>query len=259
MATGVLAGKNAIVTGSSSGIGRAIAMRFASEGACVALADIQEEPKEGGETTLKVIKAQGGKAFFHNTDVSLSEDIERLIATVIERCGRLDVIVNNAMTFAGTPLTETSLVEWNRVLSVNLTGTFLGCKYAVKQMLTQDIVSEARGRIVNITSQHGMIASPKDCSYGVSKAGGVYITRQIAADYAKDHIICNAVAPGKVLTGGPGSDTSEEGLAYSRSRTPTPRLGRPEDIANAAVYLASDQCSYMNGVNLLVDGGWMAA
>lgn len=259
MSSSILKGKSAIVTGSSSGIGRAIALMFAAEGAVVALADVQEEPREGGETTLDLIYASGGDAFFQSTDVSKWNDIDHVVNEITERHGRLDIMVNNAMTFAGTPLTETSLEDWNRVMSVNLTGTFLGCKRAVQQMLVQEPVNDVRGRLINITSQHGMIASPQDCSYGVSKAGGVYLTKQIAADYAKDLIICNAVAPGKILTGGPNSDVSEEGLAYARSRTPLARLGRPDDVAKAALFLASDQSTYMTGVNLLVDGGWMAA
>ena len=168
-----LKGKSAVVTGSSSGIGRAIAQLFAAEGALVALADIQEEPKEGGETTAKLIEASGGAAFFQQTDVSKWDDVDQIVNLIVERHGRLDIMVNNAMTFTGTPLLDTSLEEWNRVLAVNLTGTFLGCKRAVQQMLAQDAVNDVRGRLVNITSQHGMIASPNDCSYGVSKAGGI--------------------------------------------------------------------------------------
>lgn len=259
MSANILMGKSAIVTGSSSGIGRAIAQMFAAEGALVTLADIQSEPKEGGATTLELIETSGGTAFFQSTDVSHWDDIDQVVCAVTERHGRLDIMVNNAMIFAGTPLTETSLEDWNQVMSVNLTGTFLGCKRAVQQMLLQEPMNDVRGRLINITSQHGMIASPQDCSYGVSKAGGVYLTKQIAADYAKDLIICNAVAPGKILTGGPNSDVSEGALAYARSRTPLPRLGKPNDVAKAALFLASNQSTYMTGVNLLVDGGWMAA
>ncbi len=103
-----------------------------------------------------------------------------------------------------------------------------------------------------------MIAAPNDIAYGTSKAGTVYITRQIAADYAERGIVCNAVAPGKILTGKPGAAVLPETLDYARSRTPMPRLGVPRDVANAALFLASDEASYMTGVNLMVDGGWMA-
>ncbi|HEX6120549.1 MAG TPA: SDR family oxidoreductase, partial [Dongiaceae bacterium] len=148
--------------------------------------------------------------------------------------------------------------QWSHVMAVNLTGMFFGCKRAVQQMLTQQPVGEARGRIVNISSQHGMIASPGDCAYGVSKAGAVYITRQIAVDFAKDLIICNAVAPGKIITGKASADSDPARLQYARGRTPWPRLGEPKDVAGAALFLASDMASYITGHNLMVDGGWMA-
>ncbi len=254
---GLLDKKTAIVTGASSGIGRKIAQRFAEEGAVVALADVRETPIEGGEPTLALITAAGGRAFYQKTDVTKSADLDRLVAETVRRYGRLDVMVNNAMVWCGTPLTETSEEEWARVMGVNLTGMFLGCKRAVQQMLTQEPVNEVRGRIVNITSQHGMIASPGDVSYGTSKSGGVYLTRQIAVDYAKDLIVCNAVAPGKIITG-KTYDSNPNMLDMTRRRAPWPRLGRPEDVANAAVFLASDLATYITGVNLMVDGGWMA-
>ena len=144
-------------------------------------------------------------------------------------------------------------------MDVNVTGVFFGCKRAVRQMLEQPVRSEARGRIVNISSQHGMISAPHDFAYGVSKSAIVYMTRQIAADYGDQSIVCNAVAPGKILTGRGGSAISEAALTYSNSRTPMPRLGRPGDVANAALFLASDESTYMTGVNLMVDGGWMAS
>jgi NAD(P)-dependent dehydrogenase (short-subunit alcohol dehydrogenase family) len=256
---GILQGRTAIVTGGSSGIGRAIALRFAAEGARVAIADLTEQPKEGGPPTVAAIAAAGGDSFFLRTDVSRWEDVDRLVGDAVRRWGALDVMVNNAATYVSKRLTETSEAEWDAVIGVNLTGMFFGCKRAVQQMLTQAPRNEVRGRIVNITSQHGMIACPGDLAYGVGKAGGVYMTRQIAADYAKDLIVCNAVAPGKIITGKPGIAVDPEALDYSRRRTPMPRLGRPDDVANAALFLASDQATYMTGVNLLVDGGWMAA
>jgi glucose 1-dehydrogenase len=253
----LLNGKAAIVTGASSGIGRKIAQRFAEEGAAIGLADIRDTPIEGGEPTLDLIGKGGGRAFYQKTDVTSWADIDRLVGETVRRFGRLDIMVNDAMVWCGRPLTETSEEDWNRVMAVNLDGMFLGCKRAVQQMLTQEPVKEVRGRIVNITSQYGMVASPGDVSYGVSKAGSVYITRQIAVDYAKDLIVCNAVAPGKIVTG-KAYDSDPAMLDNTRRRAPWPRLGRPEDVANAALFLASDLATYITGANLMVDGGWMA-
>lgn len=256
---GRLSGKTAIVTGASSGIGRAIALRFAAEGAKIVVADITVAPREGGAPTEQAITDIGGTAMRIACDVSRWEDVDALVSRTVEVWGRLDIMVNNAATWTTTRLTETSEEQWRRVMAVNADGYFFGCKRAVQQMLTQDVVNEARGRIVNITSQHGMIACPGEVAYGVGKATNVYITRQIAADYGRDHIICNAVAPGRILTGPPDEVHDPARLAYSISRTPYPRLGRPADVANAALFLASDECTFVNGENLMVDGGWMAS
>ena len=136
---------------------------------------------------------------------------------------------------------------------------FLLCRAAVRQMLTQPPRGDARGRIINITSQHGMVGAPGHFAYAVSKGGLVQLTRQIAVEHARDGIICNAVAPGKIVTGAPGDlSRSEESLAYVRARTPFGRLGEPGDVAAAVAFLASDDATYISGVNLMVDGGWMA-
>jgi NAD(P)-dependent dehydrogenase (short-subunit alcohol dehydrogenase family) len=218
-----------------------------------------ESPIEGGRTTLELISDAGGAAFFAETDVACWADIDRAVTSMVERHRCLDIIVNNAATYVSKPLVETSEDEWSRVIAVNLTGMFFGCKRAVQQMLLQPPRNNVRGRIINITSQHGMISAPRDFAYGVSKAGGVYMTRQIAADYAKYLIICNAVAPGKILTGKPGVAVDPDKLDYAKRRTPLPRFGEPDDVANAALFLASDQATFITGTNLMVDGGWMAA
>jgi NAD(P)-dependent dehydrogenase (short-subunit alcohol dehydrogenase family) len=254
-----LAGKVAIVTGGASGIGRAIAQSFAQEGATVVIADVTEAVREGGTPTHELLSASGFPVEFVKTDVSEEADAEAVVRHAAERHGRLDILVNDAAIGSGKPLLLTSLEEWNRVLAVNLTGVFLMCRAAVRQMLRQDARNEVRGRIVNLSSQHGMIAAPEDVAYGTSKSGVVYITRQIAADYAKDLIVCNAVAPGKILTGKGGRAVEPRWIEYSQSRTPMPRLGRPEDVARAALFLASEEATYLTGVNLMVDGGWMAA
>jgi len=248
-----LQGKTALITGASSGIGRAIARKFADEGATLLLMDVTEEVVEGGEPTHEIL----GVPFFQG-DVSSEEAVEEAVRRAAEPTGRLDIVVNNAVVRVGKKLTDTSLDEWNRVMEVNLTGVFLMCRAAVRRMLGQEIRNEARGRIVNISSQHGMISAPEDVSYGTSKSAVVYLTRQIAADYGKDSVICNAVAPGKILTGKTGRAIEPRWLDYSHARTPLPRLGRSDDVANAVLFLASDESTFITGENLMVDGGWMA-
>jgi NAD(P)-dependent dehydrogenase (short-subunit alcohol dehydrogenase family) len=216
------------VTGAASGIGRAIAILFAREGAQVVLLDPRTDPIEGGETTLDLIHQAGGKAIAHPIDVSVWDELDQALSQTIDEFGALHVMVNNAAIYTGTNLLETTQQDWDRVMAVNLRGVFNGCKRAVQQMLIQQPLA-----------------------------------RQIAADYAAQGIVCNAVAPGKILTGRTDA-TGEEAMNYSRSRTPMAglplgRLGKPMDVANAALFLASDECSYVNGANLMVDGGWSAA
>jgi NAD(P)-dependent dehydrogenase (short-subunit alcohol dehydrogenase family) len=254
----LLENKIAIVTGASSGLGRAIAIRYALEGASVVLADVGKEPIEDGATTLDLIEAAGGTAIYVQTDISDWNSVDALVAATVERFGRLDIVVNNAAIYTSTTLLQTSIEQWNRVIAVNLTGFFYCSKRAVMQMVEQEPVNEVRGRIINISSQHGMVASPGDFPYGVSKGGIVQMTRQIAVDHADDRIVCNAIAPGKIITGKPGIANDPSALDYSRSRTPWPRLGAPDDVAGAALFLASDKATFVTGVNLMVDGGWMA-
>ena len=251
----------AIVTGSSSGIGRAIAERLAADGFAVLLADIRREPLTGGTPTDEVIAARGGRGEFIRTDVSSRPDCERLVELAAQRHGRLDVLVNNAV-LAGQhskPLLGTLDVDWDAMMAVNLRGPFMLCQAAVRQMLTQEPDGEVRGRIVNITSQHGMVGVPGHFAYAVGKGGLVQLTRQIAVEHGRDGIMCNAVAPGKIVTGTPGDLSQDErSLTYVISRTPFARLGQPSDVASAVSFLASDQATYISGINLLVDGGWMA-
>ncbi|MBZ9657530.1 glucose 1-dehydrogenase [Mesorhizobium sp. ESP-6-4] len=254
----LLAGKTVIVTGASSGIGRAIALKFAAEGASVVVADMVEQPIEDGESTTDMIRSAGGAAIYVKTDISDWSAVDALVGATVARFGRLDVMVNNAAIYTSTNLIETTPEQWNRVIGVNLTGFFYCNKRAVTQMLTQAPVNEVRGRIINISSQHGMVACPGDFPYSVSKGGIVQMTRQIAVDHADDLIVCNAIAPGKIITGKPGVANDPGALEYSRRRTPWPRLGHPNDVAGAALFLASDMASYVTGINLMVDGGWMA-
>jgi glucose 1-dehydrogenase len=154
-------------------------------------------------------------------------------------------------------LLETTEEDWDAIMAVNLRGVFLCCKRAIGEMVGQEPIGEARGRVIIISSQHGMIGPPGHVAYAVSKGGLVNLTHQLAVDYAKRGILVNAIAPGKILTGSPEQQDPET-LAYSHARTPFPRLGRPDDVAGAALFLASDDSGYVSGINLLVDGGWMA-
>ncbi|TWF49426.1 SDR family NAD(P)-dependent oxidoreductase [Neorhizobium alkalisoli] len=253
-----LAGKTAIVTGASSGIGRAISLLFAQEGAIVIAADVTTDVVEGGTPVIDELNKVSDKAIFVKADIAKAAEVQALFDDVAKRYGRIDILVNNAVVRGGSSLVDTDEAEWDRVTDVNLKGAYLCLRAAVRQMLTQKIVDEARGRIVNITSQHGMIAAPGDFAYGVSKAGMVYMTKQVASDYGHESIICNAVAPGKILTGKGGRAVDPEMLDYSRSRTPLPRLGKPIDVARAVLFLASAEATYVTGHNLMVDGGWMA-
>ena len=250
--------KVAVITGAASGIGRAIALAYGREGARVLVADVREEPLEGGEPTHVAVMDEGGDALFTTCDVAVWTDVDRAVALAVETWGSLDIMVNNAATYAGTPLLETTEEDWNRVMAVNATGVFFGCKRAVAQMVRQPARGEVRGRIINISSQHGMICCPGDVAYGTGKAAAVYLTRQIAVDYGKQGIICNAIAPGKIVTGNEGPEFEASRQAYAMDRTPWSRLGKPEDIASTAVFLASDEATYITGHNLMVDGGWMA-
>jgi glucose 1-dehydrogenase len=254
----LLAGNVAIVTGASSGLGRAIALTYAKEGARVALADVVDTPLEGGDSTLDLIVRAGGEAFFERVDVGQWGQVDGLVSATVARYGRLDIMVNNAAISSATGLLETTEDQWERVMRVNLTGMFHGCKRAVQQMVTQEPRDEVRGRIINLGSQQGIVNCPGETPYGVSKAGAIYITRQIAVDYAKQLIVCNSISPGKIVTGRPGAGLDPALVDNARRRTPWPRLGRPQDIANAAVFLGSNLATYITGANLVVDGGWLA-
>jgi NAD(P)-dependent dehydrogenase (short-subunit alcohol dehydrogenase family) len=254
-----MAGKVCIVTGAASGIGRAIARLLAANGAIVVIADLTTEVIEGGVPTAELIAADGNEATFIATDVASSAQVEALVARTVSRHGRLDVLVNNACIRHARPLLELEEADWQRVLDVNLSGVYRCCRAAVRRMVAQAPVDEVRGRIVNLASQHGMIAAPEDLAYGVSKAGIAYLTRQVAADYAARQIVCNAVAPGKIQTGQGGRALDPAVMDRAVRRTPWPRLGRPEDVARAVLFLASSEASFVTGAQLMVDGGWMAA
>lgn len=254
-----MAGQVCIVTGAASGIGRAIARTLAAQGATVVVADVTTEVIEGGAPTAEVIAAEGGHAVFIATDVARTEQVDALVDQTVARFGRLDVLVNNACIRHARPLLALEEADWLRVLDVNLGGVYRCCRAAVRQMARQAPVDEVRGRIVNLSSQHGIIAAPGDLAYGTSKAGTAYLTRQVAADYAAQQIVCNAVAPGKIQTGAGGRAIDPAVMERAERRTPWPRLGRPDDVARAVLFLASSEARFITGTELMVDGGWMAS
>ena len=218
--------------------------------------DVRSDPREGGEPVGDVLGARGA---FLDADASRWDDIDRLVSAAVEHSGRLDVMVCNA-GIAGRHskgLLDTTEEDWDAIMAVNLRGVFLCCRRAIGEMVEQEPIGEARGRVIIVSSQHGMIGPPGHFAYAVSKGGLVNMAHQLAVDYACRGVFVNAIAPGKILTGSP-EQQNEEALAYSRVRTPFPRLGRPEDVAGAALFLASEDSGYVSGVNLLVDGGWMA-
>ncbi len=256
MMSGRLDGRVAVVTGGASGLGRAIALRFAEEGASVVVGDVRRDPREGGTPTGALLRDRG---LFLEADAASAEGVDLLVSTAVERYERLDVMVCNAGISGrwSKGLLETSEEDWDTIMGVNLRGVFLGIKRAVAEMVEQEPVGEVRGRVIAISSQHGMIGPPGHVAYAASKGGVVNLVHQVAVDFGPKGVLVNAVAPGKILTGSPEQQDPET-LAYSRARTPFHRLGRPGDVAGAALFLASDDAGYVSGVNLLVDGGWMA-
>ena len=253
-----LSGKTIVVTGGASGIGRSMALAFAAGGAHVVIGDVRREPREGGEPTDELIS---DRATFVETDVSRSADADGLIAAATRIDGRLDAIVNNAV-LAGPHnkgILETSDEDWDMMMGVGLRGVFLCCRAALRQMLTQEPVAEARGRILNISSQVGLIGVPGCSAYCTLKGGVIALTRQLAVEFGREQVVVNAIAPGKILTTPLDEPDTAESIGFATARTPFHRLGRPEDVASLATFLVSDLCSFMSGEIVAVDGGWLAA
>ena len=249
-----LENKVALVTGAGSGIGRATAELFAKEGASIAVADYDAE---SGETTVRSIKQSGGRAVFVHADVSKASDAERMVKVAVDTYGRLDVVHNNAGIFVRpTPAHEMTEDLWDRVFNVNIKGVWLGCKYAVPQL-----IRAGAGAIVNTASMAGIRGRPYTSAYCASKGAVVMFTKTLAIELAPYNIRVNCVCPGAVNT--PLIHhlgiTQEQAAAQALTDQPIPRFARPEEIAQAVLYLASDaESSYVTGHALQIDGGQWA-
>jgi NAD(P)-dependent dehydrogenase (short-subunit alcohol dehydrogenase family) len=242
-------GKVALVTGGSSGIGKATALAFARAGANVVIASRRVTE---GEQTVHEICERGGDAIFVKTDVSKASEVEGLMNQTIEFYGHLDYACNNAGTFVMGRLFELSEEEWERTINANLKGIWLSLKYQIPIMLQQK-----GGVIVNMASMSAIIGNPGVSIYSASKGGVVALTQSAAIEYAASGIRINAISPGVIST--PMVDDIPTPLLEDiQSKHPIGRLGKPEEIADAVVWLCSDKASFVTGHNMVIDGGYTA-
>jgi NAD(P)-dependent dehydrogenase (short-subunit alcohol dehydrogenase family) len=246
-------GKIALITGGGSGIGRAASIAFARAGTKVVIGDVVAQ---GGNRTVELIKDTGGEAIFVQTDVTVGREVERLVKAAVDTYGGLDCAYNNAgIEGAQKGLVDCTEEEWQRVIAINLTGVWLCMKHEIPAM-----IKRGGGSIVNTSSVMGLVGAASIPAYIASKHGVAGLTKEAALEFAKSKIRVNAVCPGairtpmieRIMAGG----TTEKDLAAPQAM---PRLGRPEEIAAAVVWLCSDAASFVTGVAMPVDGGWMAS
>jgi NAD(P)-dependent dehydrogenase (short-subunit alcohol dehydrogenase family) len=246
--------KVAIITGAAVGIGRAAALRFAQEGASVVVTDINSG---GAREVADTITASGGRAIAMAHDVSRESQWIEVVGAAVEAFGTVDVLFNNAGIFVLKPLAETALEEWERVMAINVTGVFLGMKHVMPLM-----ANAGKGSVINASSVAGLVGAPRSTMYSASKGAVRAMTKGAALEYAARGVRVNSIHPGLVDTamadyasGTAGRSKQELGHAMS----PMGRLGTAEEVSNLALFLASDESSYMNGAELVLDGGFTAA
>jgi NAD(P)-dependent dehydrogenase (short-subunit alcohol dehydrogenase family) len=244
-------GKAGLVTGAASGIGRACAIRFGREGAAVVVADL-EAARAGGEETVRAIEEAGGRAAFFACDVARARDSAALVAHVVERHGRLDFAHNNAGIGVHRLLHETEDEDFDRVVAVNLRGTFLGMKHQIRQML-----AAGGGAIVNTSSNAGLRAVRLLSAYTATKHGINGLTKNAAVEYADDGIRVNCVCPGAIMTPLMSNETPERQREILRPQAMS-RFGEPGEVAAAVVWLCSDDASFVTGIEMPVDAGSVA-
>lgn len=255
----LLDGKSCAITGAGSGVGRAAAVLFAQHGASLIVGDVQDD---WANETVTLVEDAGGKAVATHCDVSKERDVEALVTRAVEELGRLDVMYNNAGVSTPRPglsFVEHTQADWDRLLGINLMGMVYGCKHAVLQFRRQG----GGGVIVNTGSVAGMVGFG-GVPYGVSKAGGILLTKSLAMEVAKEGIRINAIAPATLLTnfGRDEQDAfkprTQEEIELWGSYVPTGRASTPEDCANAALFLASELSANTTGAIIPVDGGYLA-
>ena len=243
--------KVAIVTGAGSGIGRSIAQTFTKEGAKVVVADYNEET---AKETVEMITKVGGQAVVSKTDVSSAEQVQAMVKLAVDTYGSLDILVNNAGVALMADLASTTDEIWQRTIDVDLKGVFLGTKYVVPEM-----EKRGKGKIINTASIAGLVGFQGITAYCAAKGGVVNMTKELALDLAPKKINVNAIAPGVIKTNMTADLLKDEKMAQGLlTQTPIGRFGEPEDIAWAALYLASDESDFVTGHTLVVDGGWIA-
>lgn len=241
----------AIITGSGSGIGRGIALEYAKEGAKVVI-NVSRNMDSANEV-VEEIKKLGGEAIAIRADVSNSEEVQNLVSETVKQFGKINILVNNAgITQNPQPLADISEEDWNRIVNINLNSIFLVSKYAIPEILKSD-----KGAVINLASIAAFEVG-SGAGYVATKHAVIGLTKQMAVDYGKKGINCNAICPGAIesnMTKGMFDEGSP--AAPLLKMTPAQRLGKPEEIGKLAVYLASEDASFIHGSAFVIDGGWL--